>query len=224
MNTEELETLFIDWVNDPMHSGSVFFKDGIVDYEKWKDESFKILFLAKEAYTDEERNLDLREIIRDEAPFSKWQVVAQWIYAIKELKKNPEIIPVFPSELEWENSNDLLRSIAFVNTKKSKGASMSYEEDIIAYAMHDKDRLSKQIDLINPHLVLCNYTFYWSYKRIYPEDTITNYNESEYVYIHNRNGVDRIVIDFWHFANRSPSVINFYALCAIIHQSVIFKR
>ncbi len=46
--------------------------------------------------------------------------------------------------------------------------------------------------------------FFWTYKEIYGDDIITNYNDSEYVYLHNRNGVDRIVIDFWYFANRKP--------------------
>ncbi len=161
MNYEELETLFDEWKNDPKHKDKLFIKDGIIELDTWKREKLQILFLAKEAYTEEDNGIDLREIVRKEAPFDNWFVVAQWIYAIQELYKNPDTIPLFPKELDNKvKCNELLRKIAFVNTKKSNGASESTYEDINGYAKYDKDRLCKQIDLINPRLVLCNYTFF----------------------------------------------------------------
>ena len=98
MNYEELETLFDEWKNDPKHKDKLFIKDGIIELDTWKREKLQILFLAKEAYTEEDNGIDLREIVRKEAPFDNWFVVAQWIYAIQELYKNPDTIPLFPKE------------------------------------------------------------------------------------------------------------------------------
>lgn len=215
----ENEKLFAEWKNDEFHDKNSFVKDGIIDLGIWKNQSPKILFLLKEAYTKETGEMDLTEELAESAPYKNWWNASGWIYAINELYNNKDKKPEYYELSSWEEGNTLLKSVAVVDIKKSKGNTLSNYTDLDTYLEHDKDRLRKQIDLINPNIILCGRLFNY-YKAIYPEGVIEKIEETNKCYIHN----DRLIIDFWHFANRFPKTEIFDELCDILYTGKVFEK
>jgi len=216
----ENEKLFIEWKNDEFHDENSFVTDGIMDFEIWKTQSPKILLFAKEAYTNGTGKMDLAEEISGSAPYRNWWNAARWIYAIYELYKNRiQVPPYYELKPNWDEGNELLMSIAVVNVKKSKGVSLSNYWDLDEYLVHDKLRLKRQIDLINPDIILCGKMFNY-YKALYSNEKFEKIEETTKCYMHN----DRLVIDFWHFANRGGKQDTYMELCDILHRGNVFNK
>ena len=212
--------LFAEWENDEFHDKNSFVTDGIMDFEIWKNRSPKILLLVKEAYTNGTGRMDLADEVAGSAPYRNWWNAARWIYAINELFKNrQQIPPYYELKPNWDEGNELLMSIAIVNIKKSKGVSLSNYQDLDAYVIHDQSRLRKQIDLINPDIILCGKMFNY-YKFIYSNDKFEKIEETTKCFMHN----DRLVIDFWHFANRGIKQDTYKELCGILHCGNVFDK
>lgn len=204
---------FAVWRNRPHHAGYDFIEDGIIDLDKWHSAELKILFLAKEAYGG---TYDLRQEIRESAPYKNWYTVRDWTFAITHvLSKNS--IPTFRSEdiEKWEVGNAWLRKIAFINVKKSKGKPSTDGDDLNTYVESDKDLLRDQIDHINPDVILCCYTF-GAYEKIYGIAKENMEAISEWCLHHEVNGKRRLVINYWHFSGRYPRDMAYYALCAAL--------
>jgi len=72
--------------------------------------------------------------------------------------------------------------------QKDTGDTSSHKNDIMQYAQEDGTYLSQQIDLISPNVVVCDTVTIEAYKKIYPNDKITQVGEWDYY--HN----DRLVI------------------------------
>jgi hypothetical protein len=209
INQTELEKLFEVWENDNFHDKETFIRDGIIYPEYWINEPIKILGFFKEAYTKGNGKYDLSKEIYDSAPYRNWWTVARWIYAILEIFKKNEI-PEYPS-LTWKEGNELLSKIAIVDIKKSNGQTLSNYSNLDIFFEHDKERLKRQIDLINPKIVICGRVFNY-YKALYNKDNFTQIQNIDKCYIHQ----DRLIIDFWHFANRKPNEETYYELCDFI--------
>lgn len=217
--TIENEKLFAEWKNDKFHDRNSFVKDGIIDLEIWEKQSPKILCFFKEAYTNGTGEMDLTEELAGSAPYRNWWNTSRWIYAINELYKNREQKPNYYEIPNWEEGNKLLKSVAVVDIKKSKGVTLSNYNDLDAYLEHDKERLRKQMDLINPDIILCGKMFNY-YKAIYSNDIFEKIEETNKCYIHN----GKLIIDFWHFANRYSKHNTFNELCDILFTGNVFDR
>lgn len=212
------DMVFNEWRQRPLHKSQEFVEDGIVDPDSWNDADPKILFLAKEAYGGP---FDLREEIRESAPYKNWYTVADWTFAITNALKHGTIPDFRPSGIldNWERVNTWLRRIAFVNIKKSNGTSVSTTGNLAKYVESDKDLLHDQINTINPDIVLCCYTFELGfYQAIHDVQESELVCVSEWCYHHEINGKTRLVIDYWHFANQYPNKITYYALCAVLQK------
>ncbi len=202
--------LFKEWKEKEIHKKSIFIEDGIIEKDRWfnpKNQDKKILFFLKEAYGGEE-NWDLCSEIREEwkgPKYKIWWTVSYWAYAIQELFKGKR--PVHFSEIESQKCSDYLLSSAIVNVKKSSGKSSSTVDNLAKYAMEDKTLLLKQIDLINPDIILCGYT-----KEYLPleADKVEN---TDFIY-KTKSGI--LIIDFWHPANQYPDNLCFYGLCYVL--------
>ncbi len=125
-----------------------------------------------------------------------WQNILRWKYLINNYINEDTLLP-FPELKEIPEISDnegKLTEIAYVNISKELGESSSNQKNIQNIAIKDKDFLTKQIDLINPDIVLCANTF-WSYHPIYNgNETIKQISESEIFYTHK----NRIIINFSH--------------------------
>jgi hypothetical protein len=209
---KQLDNLFDKWKLGRSEYTS-FILDGIFDYEKWGSQK-KILFLMKESHSMDSNDDLAKHIIdrakSDENLWSIWKNVALWTYCINLTDENKVALY---KELTNPEQLDLLSSIAFVNVKKENGESISNNDKIAQYAIDDRCFLKKQIEIINPEIIICCYTMQ-SYENIYSLEKSKFHRYTEGVYFHE----NRVIIDFYHPANRFPRMMNFYTIGALYHQ------
>ena len=68
-------------------------------------------------------------------------------------------IPAFFSGMsDIHYGNDILKHIAVVNVKKSGGKANSSMEEINQYAEYDSEELKKELEIIDPTVIVCGYT------------------------------------------------------------------
>jgi len=191
-NPDEYEHFIQDW-KTARPEYEPFCYDGVLIDNLWKYSS-KIMFLLKETYSHFNK-------IRGEVYGGKgtsrtfWRRMKMWTYIIDEALKGK--IPTFEDTKKIKDGpND---SIAYVNLKKyaerkeyNKQA-YSDDNDIFKYVEQDKEFLLKQIDLINPRIILCSGTFKFC-RKLY--DNLT--------YISDRLYKTRNIyfIDFGHLSKR----------------------
>lgn len=207
-----MEFDFSEWKKQEIHQGKIFIEDGVFDTKAWKDANPKILFLAKEAYSNGDEFI-LRDLIDEYGPFQNWFRVAYWTKAI-EMVWEYKSIPTF-ERIDDKEIKEILKRIAFVNIKKSGGLSSSNNKDLQKYVNSDRKYLKSQINYYQPDVIICCYTFEPGfYDEIFEGDEIVE--KSQWVYEHKVGNKHRLVIDYWHFANRFPDSMNFFTLCAVM--------
>ena len=206
------EQLLEKWKRQPRHLGQCFIEDGIIDPNRWKSASPKVLLLLKEAYDEPgvTEGWDLRKFLRENGPKWKiWWTAAYWCYAIHHLSAGG--LPSLPNdEAAYESATEALRSSAIVNIKKSAGKSFSVDSDIVSYAQTDGLLLREQVDLIRPSIVVCGST--WANVRHLWGDA-----ESVYDLVWCAGGM--VFVDFWHPANHYAHRLNYYCLACILQNS-----
>jgi hypothetical protein len=203
------------WKAKGLHINQEFIEDGIIDLNRWEATNRKVLVLLKEAYGGYG---DLCSWIRDEwkgPKYKLWWTASYWLYALQKLSgKN---IPPFPKEKgQFDECVDFLLSSAVVNIKKSKGETTSSAKDLEKYVMEDHDLLWEQIELIDPTIILCGYTF--DQFRLIWRDNVLPVGKTDFIF---RAG-KYLVINWWHPANRYPDELCYYTLCAVLQESEIF--
>lgn len=146
-----------------------FVEDGIVDEKMWENGS-KILYLLKEAYTtgDTDEGFSLTEAHKryDWRNYhtSIWFRVAEWTNGINVInsmsidevvKGELNVVPTYKYYKDGELDDNLNCEISFVNIKKSNGKSTSDNEELKKYCDFDKEFIKKQIEIINPKIIIC---------------------------------------------------------------------
>jgi hypothetical protein len=92
------------------------------------------------------------------------------------------------------------------NAERDKGEK-SYDNDLMNYAIQDKDYLIEQIRLIDPNIILCCSTFEFA-KKLYPDFTIIT---DKVIYVDGK-----ILINFFHPSNRKSYASQFNQLTEIL--------
>ncbi|MBP3870075.1 MAG: hypothetical protein J6E46_03780 [Faecalicoccus sp.] len=228
----ELENLFEEWKKKASvnmkdnkdqnvvidHGNNVFIRDGIVDYEKWENDHKKILFVLKEAYGGD-KDWSLTEwLIDNHNKYRIWRHVTQWTYGIQ--NTNAKKICKYGKMLDFTNPNEAIRQIAVLNLKKSNGKNTSDYDEIGAYAKSDKEMIKKEIELIDPKIIICGNTFWHLYECVLDKTPELAENPDDRFHLLKILGKNRIVIDFYHPANRWPDIVNYYALLGIYQQAL----
>lgn len=226
--------IFEEWENKYIDRSFVF--DGIVDENEWDKQEIKICFLLKEAYTKDKKNYFKwslsKWLNRDESSvINTWNTVALWTYGI--LNTTESNIPEYPdlNLYNRDEKHNILKKISAVNVKKVDGVKKSDWYDLKNYAEKDKELLRKQIDRINPDIIICGKTFDFlriiygaSYdetkKCVDDKGEIKNSDKGYVVFTNIKTKKKTIVIDYYHPANQFPSKVNFYALCALYQQAL----
>lgn len=223
MSSKELKNLMDQWRLGPNHIGFVFNYDGIVNEEFWNNEkNKKILFFLKEAYHSkesearykEENNSSyfLTEELNSYKPWKMWKKVAVWTAAINNTDSNGTLKY---SETAIRNAEqDLIKSIAVVNVKKSHGTNTSNYENLVEYADRDKEYIKTEIELIKPKVILCGNNCSLL-RKAYPEMNLNELNEDHYLIFN-----DTIILDYYHPANQYPNFVNYYAVAGIYQQAL----
>jgi hypothetical protein len=196
-----------------------FTVDGPSDWLRYSQQHPRILFLLKESHGDG-WHPSLKSKM-DKTRFS--ENVTLWKYAINLLYQDRADNTTFPS-IESIHDGDH-SDLAFVEVKKLNEAKpTSDNQEIRASAKKDKEFLKAQIDLIDPHIVLCAYTIN-AYDAIYDE------KYAPYVELSSMGTCkcwqlnNRLVIDFFHPSNWSKPPQELYnSLCSLIMKGNVFQQ
>ncbi len=211
--TEKERELFDEWKRRGIHQGKLFNCDGIVNIDVWEKEDCRILYLLKEAWhreTVDGSEYDLADELRKYGPWKMWNRVAEWTCGIH---LTAEERPASYCELTKEDANLELQKIAVINIKKSGGESRSKDDDLMEYAVTDSDLIYKQIEMVNPTVIVCGYTFDFLNKVIElndgaPIDKIGKNRCDNWHY----KWKDRIVLDYYHPAYQVPALMAYYGI------------
>lgn len=211
MKTDRHEDLLESWATRPHHSKRGFVKDGIIDHKRWSAATVKVLFLLKEAYSDPDNpsDWDLRVLLRENWKGPKgvlfWNC-AYWAYAAQHISDTAT--PELPqNEQSYSQATECFLSTAVLNVKKSSGKTNSDLEEIKKYAQLDGDLLKKQIDIINPDIIICGYTWE-AVQHLWPTASI--------LYDLVFQAENKVFVDFWHPANQYPKKLNYYAISSLL--------
>lgn len=225
----DIELLFQEWKNkapsdDINHSKNVFIRDGIVCPEQWFSQKVRPLFLLKEAYHGTGDWDLIKDHLLTKEKMGKhitWKRVSQWTQGLLHTSTT-YLCPFRDEAAMYYFGNELLRQIAVVNVKKSDGAKDSKKDNILQYAQCDCTELRREIELIDPTIIVCGYT-------ITSLNIILGYNikdrqNSNLYYFTRLNGHDVIVLDYYHPSNRYPDIMNYYGLIGSYQQALICQE
>ena len=207
------------------HRENFFIPDGIIDENVWNTlpQGKKILFVLKEAYEDNHENegWSLNVELRESGPWSAiWNRVSEWSYGIS----NTFINTVAPyRKLDKQCANEYLRKISVLNIKKSGGQRSSVYEEISAYAKEDSQEIIREIELIDPDIIICGATFA-DINEITGRTVEKDSNDNWYYFIDAVGGKERLFIDYYHPANRYPALLNYYGIVGIYQQALRSKN
>jgi len=207
------------------HNQNGFIADGLICPEEWSRRKPKILFVLKEAYCDRATEYNLCDELCNDGPWgSVWNRCAEWSYGITE-SSAASPIPAY-ANLNRELANKYLRRVAVLNLKKSDGLSSSSLSEIEKYAEYDRAEIKREIEIINPDIIICGYVFSILQNCVYEKSLMGSgefadkWNNNWYYWTTAMTGRPTLVIDFYHSANHFPAVLNYYALTGIYYQAI----
>lgn len=156
---QKLSVLYTDWQQS--HPGH-FVAGGVVDEDMFNSSEVKILFLLKEVNdTEQAENWSLVQLMQDQIKRKKfyhtWLTVGHWIFGMQQ--GFPAYQKLLQMSFKEDNITEGLLSIATTNLKKSGGSYESNEVEIREHARINKNLWMKEIEIINPDLVICGGTF-----------------------------------------------------------------
>lgn len=206
---QELDDLFDRWEKKHKEAGyERFIRDGIVDENWWLQEQTlpKICYFLKEARTKEEHYVLVQDLYKHE-PWRLWQRVAVWSQAIYAACGG---VREYEEEVIKRNSHEAIRQCSVVNIKKSNGMNKSDEADLLKYLSEDYKELKEELEIINPDVIVCGYTFGMLRKVLKDELDADRTGDVMYGF-----WKDKLVIDYYHPACHYPNRVNYYALMSI---------
>ncbi len=225
---QQLDTLFSEWCKKDLHLGyHPFIKDGIVNENLWLRNPFdkRFLFVLKEAYgTDGENDWYLNDWLNNDDENgpkghkrdTTWNVINKWVKGLLRTTKSS----IFPYDNLFNDYN-ILKNISVLNIKKSNGYSQSSDGDILKYALNDKNEVIKEIELINPGVIIsCS-------KMFYIDDICNgkvvngNLNDSYYYYSNCIGNRKRLFIHYGHPGAHIKKAYYYYGLMGIYQQALI---
>ena len=161
---DQLEQLYKVWET----KYSTFIRGGIVNEDDYLNSNPKVLFLLKEVNSND-NGWSLVDLINDQTNdenISKdrfldiWETVGYWSCClIGGCQPYVNMKHAANDSFCRSGLNDGLKSIATTNLKKSCGKGTSNYDEILEYAVRDKDLLLQEIDIMNPEIVICGGTF-----------------------------------------------------------------
>ena len=211
------------------HNNNFFIPDGIVDEKTWEEvkSGKRILLVLKEAYEDDhsKEQWSINKALRDAGPWGAiWNRVCEWTRGIHDTTRD-KIAGYIPSDKMRSNgttsANEWLRRIAVMNLKKSGGQSKSDYGEISAYANADAQEIIREIELIDPDIVVCGATF-GDINRITGNTMQIDYDR-RFCFSNVIGNKERLFIDFYHPANHFSALLNYYGIVGIYQQALNSK-
>lgn len=197
IKTNKLNELFTEWENEILDYKDCFVRDGIIDEKRYDASKLKILFVAKEPNDPKHKIGDFRDDWNKGLYYSFAYRIAEWSYGI--LNDFPQFDEI---KISSEEAHNAIKSIAFMNIKKSGGGGVAHYSVIFEH--YDKNRayLLRQIEIIKPELIILGISFWGELrKELFPD---AEWKKSGY-------GIDigivkekYKIIDFYHPSSRTP--------------------
>lgn len=197
--TQQLDQLFAKWIAArPEYKG--FKKDGIINEAYFKDP--RILFICKEPNDPSLSEGDYRVWWNDEMSYAFSRRIGEWAYGIM------HNFPKWNSYTD-NDSHHALKSIAFMNVKKTGGARTTNHTEIKEYIQRDYDFIREEIAIINPSIIVCSLGLSEITRMALP--VITDWVDTGYEVAYSKSG-SRIVVDFYHPSILAPGVMSYVLL------------
>lgn len=151
---ENLIKLFNQWQKE---LDGKFVADGTINSEKWEEANKKILVILKE--TNDFDDYGLNDLINKNINNSKsgiwkgltWHNVGRVSYSLLNISAS--------FKDAHKKRKETLKHIAVMNIKKTTGKSKSKNKVIKSHAKRYKDYIKKEIEIINPDIVLLGGTY-----------------------------------------------------------------
>jgi len=186
---------------------------GVVDEEAYNNAKLKVVFILKEPNSDEgewsipiELNRNItnyfsRGIPLEEDFMKTWRQAGVWAYSIINGFNKYDAL----SEDDFVAKG--LRMIGMTNLKKTGGNSISIEREIKYHAAKDKPLWTREIEIMNPDLLICGgirKTYENVTKNLALQNNILDTIKGrDYHYsIYQVDSRQHIILDFWHPNNR----------------------
>lgn len=136
----------------------VFIKDGIINKELFSKRRERILFIAKEHNLDKHYNVnnyaaDYRIWWEDHVHLGFSVRISEWAYGIETNFSIPY------DAIEKVHRQVALKSIAFINVKKTAGRATANASTICDYILASDSLLLQQIREIAPTLIVCGFRY-----------------------------------------------------------------
>lgn len=200
------------------HSKNDFVSDGIVNHNEWNKSEKKILFILKEAHSLPDGS-SISELIKTQKPSRIWKRVVEWSYGITNTTEN-EVAKFSSDKFDYNENNTWLNKIAILNIKKSNGETRSSDDELEVYARYDKNEIKKQIEIINPDIIVCGYTGKYL-DLIFDGVIMKEPNSDNWYYITDLLKQKRIIIlDYYHPASQLKVQLNYYTITNIYQQAL----
>jgi hypothetical protein len=222
--SDAIRSLFSEWaekseivIGGTPIARNHFIRDGIVDENAWQQVSpgKHILFVLKEV-NDPNPTSDwtIQELLSHDAKYTIWRRVAEWTRGIMLTDERGSFVPYeeFPG---GNGTHDWLKKIAVLNLKKTSGSNSADMSKIMEYAKADAAEIRREITLIDPDIVVCGGTKNELFAAVGlsdNEEAMSNFYKYSYI---NFCGRKRLLIDYYHPANRYPRVLNYYGITGI---------
>lgn len=190
---------------------NVLIKDGIINPVLFNKQHTKILFIAKE-----HNYLGTINQIDYEADYRAWwnlhvrytfsHRISEWAYGIL------NNFDTTYEQITYEQKFDSLRSISFINVKKSSGKSVSKSKIICDYIIQSRQLLRQQIKEISPTIIICCFRDDYYIEHLFGTKLIKAVSNK---FSHGKwNNTD--VINFYHPSSRK----NKYQLYELMNEAI----
>lgn len=205
---ESLDKLMEAW-EEVFPEGWHFNHDGVISKENWDSSGKKVLFVLKE--TNKAKQNVVNAIHRAiEVKKSGWwrgkvlRRVGRWAYG---LQNYDGVVP--PLKEAKLNEKNALKSIAYINIKKTSGGARTNQKTFDAHASEYAPFVRRQIELIKPDIVVLCGTYNQVKRYVFPE--IKKVSER----VHVNDGV--VFINAFHPAARKKSAMLYYQVLDNYH-------
>jgi len=184
--------------------------DGVISNEDWNNSSTKVLFVLKETNRANQNIIDAinRALITKESGWWKGKVlrrVGRWAYGLLNYENET---PSFKDAKT--NYKSFIKNIAYINMKKSSGGSSTKKKPFNSHVEEFAPFIRRQIELINPDIVVLCGTYKQIKKNVFPE--LEKVSERIHKY------GNMIFINAFHPAARKGSSMLYYQVLDSFHK------
>mgnify|MGYP000748957396 CR=1 FL=1 len=190
-----------------------FNKDGIISEENWEECDVKVLFILKETNKAKQNIVCAinRALQTKKSGWWKGKVlrrVGRWAYGLQNC--NGEV-PVF-KEAKL-NVKEAIKNIAYINIRKTYGGASTNKKSFDAHAVEFAPYIRRQVELINPDIVVLCGTYKQVKNYIFPE----LFKVSERVHKHE----NMLFINAFHPAARKKASMLYHQVVGNYHAYIV---